>query len=207
MLRSFDGRRRSRRCQPLCRASRPRCLLSMKCSSRRWLPWGFAVTALVAWVGCRDSRTAVVAPLPTLDHVQKVVARYFDAGAKRDFRFEVPLDRLSSILGALQPATYDPRPANWEVLGELEMTLRSGRPFRVNLYSLSPDKRVRSDQRGAFSAGETFERRTYYRGGTSSQLIEALRLARDAATQAELANDATTPDQVPSSSRRPLIGP
>lgn len=88
----------------------------------------------------------------------------------------MPLDRLPAVYAALQPATLDSSPAMWVVLGDLEFTLRDERPFRVDLYWLKGP-----DELGAFSAGETDERRSYYRGGTSSRLLDALRKARDAA--------------------------
>jgi hypothetical protein len=165
----------------------------MKGSGLRWLAWGLAATASLTWVGCRNPRTKIANPLPAVGDVRSVTAHYFDLEAKQDFRFDVPLDRLPSIYKALQPATFDSRPAKWAVLGELEMTLRNGQPFRVDLYY------VWSDKEGAFSAGETFERRTYFRGGSSSQLTDALRSAREAASRVERDDEATPLDHAPNS--------
>lgn len=134
-----------------------------------------AAVAIAAWIGCRTSRTTTVDPLPAVAEARSVTARFFDPDAGRDVQFDVPLDRLSSIYQALLPATVDEQPADWMVLGELEMTLRDGRPFRIDLYHLRPG------EEGAFSAGETYERRTYYRGGSSPRLVEALREAHAAA--------------------------
>lgn len=67
---------------------------------------------------------------------------------------------------------------DWVILGQLDMTLKNGCPFFVMLASL------RQGEGGAFAAGETMERRVYYRGGgDSTGLREALRAAYKASQE------------------------
>lgn len=118
----------------------------------------------------------VVHPLPPIGDVRTVVAY---VGYDEHFKIDVPLGSLPSIYESLEPAYNDPNPAKWVVLGSLDITLIDGRPFRIDLYHLD------SDRLGAFSAGETFETRRYYRGGSSDQLLTALRDARKSASNSE----------------------
>ena len=120
-------------------------------------------------VGCSGS--AGGDPLPAIENIRSFSASYFDRASGGFLKFDVPRGHWKPILSALQPARSDPDPAKWLVLGELRITLNDGRPFRVDLYSVSEGD-------GAFSAGPTFEERTYYRGGKTSKLIGALEAAR-----------------------------
>jgi len=144
-----------------------------------WFLWGVAIAAIASWAGHRSWWTEEVDPLPAVEEVRNATLRYFDVEARREIRIEVPAACLPSLFAALRPASRDPQPSKWEVLGDLEMTLRDGRPFQVDLYALPPDGP------GAFSAGETYERRVYYRGGTTPGLLDALRRAREAASRGD----------------------
>ena len=144
-----------------------------------WLLWGVAIAAIASWAGHRSWWREEVDPLPAVEEVRNTTLRYFDVDAHREIRIEVPADHLPSLFAAIRPASRDPQPSKWEVLGDLEMTLRDGRPFQVNFYALPPDGP------GAFSAGERYEKRVYYRGGTTPRLLDALRLAREAASRGD----------------------
>jgi hypothetical protein len=148
----------------------------MKWHSLRLLQFALALIHLIL-IGCADTQRATEYPLPKLGDARIVAANFFDYETEEEYQFEVPHDRLPSIYAALEPAVVDPDPAEWQVLGDLKFTLRDGRSFQVYLYQLYADKP------GAFSAGETWDQRIYYRGGSSPQLLDALRDARDAASK------------------------
>jgi hypothetical protein len=81
------------------------------------------------------------------------------------------------LFSALQPA----RPESgivrtWTALGSLHIALADGKPFWVGLFGVPKGP-------GAFAAGESAERRFYYRGGKTSELEGALKEAWRAARE------------------------
>lgn len=142
----------------------------------------FLAIAFSLFVGCR-SRPVVVHPLPAITDVLTVTASYFDSDSNKNIRFDVPLSQLPAIFAALEPAVLDPMPSKWIGLGDMKMTLSGGRRFQVDFYELAPT------EQGAFSAGETYEQRIYYRGGSSQKLLDALRAAYDVAGEDRRDND------------------
>jgi hypothetical protein len=113
-------------------------------------------------------------PVPVPGEIATMqLSEYYVAGEERG-PFVIPPEHWKPILDALTPATWDPEPAPWQVLGSLEIKDKKGRSIHVSLYDLfevSPP--------GAFSAGPTFEDRVYFRGGDSNRLRKALRAAYD----------------------------
>jgi hypothetical protein len=99
----------------------------------------------------------------------------------KKIEFTVPQQHWDQIFGALLPAQFDPLPPGWWILGQLDIRLKNGRPFVVMLGRVSPG--------GAFAAGETIERRVYYRGGDSTKLQEALRAAYKASQEERARKD------------------
>ena len=85
-------------------------------------------------------------------------------------KYEVAKEHWPAVWQAMLPASRDWFPSKWVVVGGLKLTLKNGGGYIISLYSV-PDT-------GAFSAGTTFEGRTYYRGGNSKQLMQALERAK-----------------------------
>lgn len=85
-------------------------------------------------------------------------------------KYEVAKEHWPDIWKAMSPASQDWFPSKWVVMGDLNLTLKRGGRYRISLYSVKGT--------GAFSAGTTFESRTYYRGGNSDQLKQALERAK-----------------------------
>lgn len=109
-------------------------------------------------------------PLPSPGKLENMKATYHDSREEKEVTFAVPKKHWEKIWKTLLPATRDNQPAKWEEIGHLEVKLKSGGQFIVRLYATAKGP-------GAFAAGETFERRVYYRGGNSKQLRAALRAA------------------------------
>lgn len=113
-------------------------------------------------------------PLPDLQDIAAIDASsFYDARQRREVAFVVPPSHFKSVLDALKPFEADSNPANWVVLGSLEITLKNGQPFHVSLYNVHGSP-------GAFSSGKSFQSRRYYRGGDSIALETAMAAALDA---------------------------
>src|SRR4051812_35749384 len=97
-------------------------------------------------LGCSQTGP-IVDPFPPPSEIESIAATIPEAG--KDVSFSVPESHWEQIFGALRPARRDYRPSKWEVLGEINLTCKSGKHFYVGLY--------RADAPGAFSAGDTFE--------------------------------------------------
>jgi hypothetical protein len=107
-------------------------------------------------------------PLPNLSEVERMQASISD-GTARGVVFDVPRSHWQAIYSAMQPAHRDEHPAPWAGPGDLNLTLKGGESWYIGLYYLDADLGP-----GALSAGPTFEKRVYYRGGNSSKLEKAL---------------------------------
>ena len=125
--------------------------------------------------------------LPAIDNIQAMSA---ESESEEIPKFEVPAELWPSLLAALSPADVDSDPAKWEVMGELHITETNGSRTLVNLY-WGPSQ----GERGAFSAGPTFEERIYYRGGNSQELVNAIKAAyeKSMSTQKQNAEAAEHP--------------
>jgi hypothetical protein len=138
---------------------------------------GVVCTTLVAvfalWLpGCRAAEEA--GPLPKAGDIATMRANYYDRQAKAMVAFDVPPESWKDILASLLPARKDDRPAEWVVLGSLEITGKDKESLTVWLFTTSQDP-------GAFAAGKTWEQRVYYRGGKTADLEKALQAARERA--------------------------
>lgn len=89
--------------------------------------------------------------------------------------FQIPEKHWDAVLGALAPCNRDPSPAKWMSLCDLRIRTKAHRVYCVGLYWL-PDA-----PRGAFSVYPEgrHSQRTYYRGGDSVQLRDAIVAAYD----------------------------
>jgi hypothetical protein len=97
----------------------------------------------------------------------------------KNMRVAVPAGHIPRIWAKLQPAAVDDSPANWRLMGyDLDLTLKNGSKLYVCVYDLT------TSAPGAFSAGPTSKERTYYRGGNSQQVREAIATAVKEAQEA-----------------------
>ncbi len=123
--------------------------------------------------GCSSTQQPIVDPLPPLADIESVEAEFFAAKDDKQQKFSVSQANWENVFEALKPAQVDARPANWQVLGELQINRHNNKPFHVFLFDIDTP-----GEPGAFAAGESWEERTYYRGGDSDKLKQALRKAR-----------------------------
>jgi hypothetical protein len=90
---------------------------------------------------------------------------------KDRLRVAIAATHIPKVWAQLQPAAVDNHPYKWEVLDyDLEVTLENGTVLTVWLFNMPTPP-------GAFAAGPTWEKRTYYRGGNSQRLREAIETA------------------------------
>jgi hypothetical protein len=108
-------------------------------------------------------------PLPNLSEIERMQATIPDGPPRGSVVFDVPRSHWQAIYSAMQPAHKDEHPAKWVSPGDLNLTLKGGESFYIGLYYVDADLGS-----GAFSAGPTFEKRVYYRGGNSAKLEKAL---------------------------------
>jgi hypothetical protein len=109
--------------------------------------------------------------LPAASDIREMVIVDHRTNPKGAKRVTVPASHIPMIWAKLQPAAVDNSPADWKVMGyDLELTLKNESELRVWVYAVTGAP-------GAFSAGPTFKERTYYRGGNSQQLREAITAA------------------------------
>ena len=92
------------------------------------------------------------------------------AGAGLVLWIEVPKENWAQIFSCLTPSKPDRSPSKWQVLGSMRIQTSDGREVQIWLYDTFKGQ-------GAFSVGPSLERRSYYRGGDSACLQNALRTA------------------------------
>lgn len=115
-------------------------------------------------------------PLPAINDIESMVATYKVRVQEKEIKFTVTQSSWSKIRDALMPARHDCSPARWQWLGELEIKTKEGGRVYIWLFFLPEGP-------GAFAAGRTWEQRTYYRGGDSAKLKQALQAAYEASGQ------------------------
>ena len=76
------------------------------------------------------------------------------------------MEHWPAIWQAMSPASRDWSPSKWIVMGDLLVTLKDGGTTTISLYQTSG--------KGAYSFGSF----SYYRGGNSDQLKQALERAK-----------------------------
>lgn len=126
-----------------------------------------AVGGIVLWWLFRPE----VDPLPTVAGIETMEADYFDTTTRNQIKLPIPQAHWERVFATLRPTRRDNHPAKWVMLGELRITSRGGRPFIVILFDVQGEV-------GAFAAGETWDKRVYYRGGDSVKLKQSLRDAQ-----------------------------
>jgi hypothetical protein len=105
--------------------------------------------------------------LPDAAEVRSIEASYYNREQNAQVEFQVPREHWNSIFSGLRPAQRVVDPDKWPGLGRLELKLVNGESYFISLYNPS-------HLSGAFSAGPTWDSRTYYQGGNSSDLEQAL---------------------------------
>src|SRR5690242_9106844 len=80
-------------------------------------------------------------PLPAIEEIALMEASDFHDTTTHEFgiRFTVPRDHWEHIFAALLPARSDRHPMKWAGNGDLNLTLKNGKPFIVNLYHRNGD--------------------------------------------------------------------
>ncbi len=102
----------------------------------------------------------------------RVELRGNDASARTAEDYELKSEHWSNVIAALSPSQRDPHPAKWLLIGRLEIRKRDSSTVWVDVYDL-PDRPA-----GAFSVSATrYGKRSYYRGGNTASLMEALQHA------------------------------
>ena len=107
-----------------------------------------------------------------------------DAAKQGPKTFLIPVALNQKLMAALQPATQDNSPSKWVGLGELTIHKKDQTRIQVFLFDVSEGE-------GAFAVGESWEKRTYYRGGSSARLVDALLTAQKSASVGARLPDAT----------------
>ena len=106
-------------------------------------------------------------PFPEAAEIERIEASVIDPVSNKHVKFEVPRSHWDAIFSAMLPSKEDAHPMKWAGFGHVDLNLKRGSAFRIDLFS--SDAAV-----GAFSAGPTYESRIYYRGGDSTRLKEAI---------------------------------
>ncbi len=114
-------------------------------------------------------------PLPALADIESIQAKFFLEDGKV-VHFDLPSQYWKPLWSTILPARNDWNPSNWLVFGDLEIKLNNGSKYRVDLYQIR-------EGAGGFSAGSTWETRSYYRGGNSEKMIEIIEQAYQDTTQ------------------------
>jgi hypothetical protein len=127
----------------------------------------FIASILAVWFLPRPSYT-----FPPTSDIASIEAKIYYLDEKTR-TVEVPRSLYDELFLALSPSSYDIFPAKWQVLGQLEVRTKNGMSIHISLYDLK-------DPVGAFSAGASFESRSYYRGGNSTHVKSVLERARAA---------------------------
>ena len=120
--------------------------------------------------------------IPALADIESIEVIRFSASVKYDDAvnqgpktFPIPVSLNEKLLAALQPTTPDNSPSKWVGLGELTIHKKDQTRIQVFLFDVSEGE-------GAFAVGESWEKRTYYRGGRSSHLVDGLLTAQKASS-------------------------
>jgi hypothetical protein len=138
-----------------------------------------ALYLLVAWVMHISEKaplTHVVHPeagyaFPELSDIVSITVTVDDQGKQHEF--EAPKDSWNKIIAGLTPSDRDATPKKREPLGMFTMMIIRTKQGGVHCIDLYHSR----DKLGAFSAGPSFERGMYYRGGNSGELEWTLREA------------------------------
>jgi hypothetical protein len=86
-------------------------------------------------------------------------------------RFVIPGNSQKAILASLNGSHQDNNPMKWQVLGDIEITLKTG--------SINVDRFGTGQKLGAFRANGT-----YYRGSSDSEFIQLIKAAKQAHSEA-----------------------
>ena len=126
------------------------------------------LSVVLAYLGWRLGWTPAGNPLPQVSEIKSIEASLWDWKEENRIKdFDVPSKYWPEIRSAFSPARRDPRPAQWQHLGTLDITTNSGEVLSVGVYNVSGS--------GAFSVEDDSGSRTYYRGVLTSKVVSAVR--------------------------------
>jgi hypothetical protein len=107
-------------------------------------------------------------PLPSADVIESLVASAITTGERHPFA--VPRASWQPLLDSLQPVRDDDNPAKWQGLAVLNLSLKGGDHFLVQVFRIS-------DGPGGFALVDRQGATTYYRGGDSTETERVLKAA------------------------------
>lgn len=126
------------------------------------------VSIVLGYLGWRLGWTPAGNPLPQVSEIKNIEATLWDWKEENKIKdFDVPSKYWPQIRSSFSPARRDPRPAQWQHLGTLDITTNSGEVLSVGVYNVSSP--------GAFSVENESGNRTYYRGVLTSKVVSAVR--------------------------------
>ena len=140
----------------------------------RLVKWVIGLSAIFV-VTAAFALTRGNSPIPDPSEIRSMEASLRDP-AGQQLTFTVPPDHWASVLDALEPYEVDPDPAKWQVLGLITIDRPYRGDVRIGLFETDPP--------GAFQVTGLFGWRTYYRGGDSATLKDALDKAYKASLDA-----------------------
>lgn len=106
-----------------------------------------------------------VNPLPNLDQVEYVVARFYHPEKQREVKVAMKDTRLPQLWSCLQPATRLKELGNWPLWGDLQIVTRDNRVCTVALFN--------ADGTNAYEINASDGVQLYF-GGSKAALEELL---------------------------------
>jgi hypothetical protein len=145
----------------------------MACRTSKNLAVFSAIAAILAGTGIVVWRLVwnPIYSLPALADVESITVLWFYDRHSQTGRFDLPKNHWSDLWSNLSPSRFDPSPAKWQVLADIEISTTDGCCWRLSLFNLS------GGQAGAFRVGPADGGGRYYRGGHTAQWLTLLRAA------------------------------
>ena len=94
-------------------------------------------------------------PFPRQDQIENI--RFRSSASKTEWEADVPPERFGMLASLFDSAQKDPSPLPWEIVGDLDVKLKSGKVIHICIFNISPPP-----------AGFMIDKQCY-RGGTMEQ--------------------------------------
>ena len=122
----------------------------------------FVVVLMLSFAGCGSVSTS---PFPDAADIERVKFKGEDGSDSKAVTIEK--EEWRTISQAMLPAYRDANPANWEMYGDIQITLKNGTQITVCPMG-------GADPQATFAIGESRENLTYYICGSNIQLQKAM---------------------------------